>query len=371
MQRVAIINSRQALRPTGASDWLRATIKAVETFAFEGNSAFLASLGEITYELTLFHLVKAGVEVEIILTTDQLKKYADSENELKRFLEFEFGLSPEKLRVVCIAGNQNVSENQAHVRDLEILKRANIVAPVSIRPRGFWDERLKNCGATRSKVDRRFGTSYKKAHTQVKQDYYNQAINLNAERLLEGHLIHWTRTSNHHWPGEKRRDFYQALSEARELYPRSAYATIEQILRQRLVRGSARHMFAGIAMVSATSASLTESVALMKYRTRYREMTFEPFAIAIPVDVAKKLGAAEAAYCSANNFARLSSEDKLYAHSSGASDANWAKEKEWRIRGDIDLKPIWNELIVLTENQEQADNIEESFGVKTLSVFED
>jgi hypothetical protein len=370
MQRIAIINSRQSLRPTGASAWVEATEHAITALTTQGDYVFLASLGEVTFELTLFHLSNAGAEVEIALTTNQLKEYARDEDSLKQYLVSEYRLSAERLRIIRIDSHAPTTMGSSHARDLELLSRADIITPISIRQGGFWSERLESSAALSAKVDSQFEVPYEKERTRIKQSFAGYNINPATARRLDGHLIHWSRTTNRPWPGETRYEYYRALNEAREIYPRSAYVTIQRILDERRVSSSARHLSERIAMVSLTSASLAESVGLMQYRARYREMTFEPYAIAIPVETARRLGARKVAYHTSGDFAKLSIEDKLFAHSRGADGSNWAKEKEWRIRGDADLASVWRELVVLTETREQASRIDEKFGVETLTVFD-
>ncbi len=370
MQRVAIINSRQALRPTGASEWLRATIAAIATLTNKNNYIFLSSLGEITYELTLNSLSRVGATVEVVVTVEQLKKYADDEESLERYLFDEFKLPSEHLRLLTVEVDESKKVNSQHLRDHEILFRADVIVPISIRPGGFWDTEISANSALSAKVDSRFKVPYQSNSTTIKERYDNRQLNPKTALRLDKCLVHWTRTTNHHWPGEKRWEFLDALAEAHNTYPRSALCTLQRILVEKRIRGSARHMPNSTAMVSLTSGSLTESVSLMKYRARYREMTIEPFAIALPLEAAKGLGASQVTYYTPPEMTLLSQKEKLFAHSTGVSDTDWKKEKEWRVLGDVDLTSVWNELLILTENEIQANKIKELFGLEALPVFE-
>ncbi len=378
MQHIAIINSRQALRPTGASGWLQATSDAIRTLATDSNCVFIASLDEMTYEMTLYQLAQAGVTIEIILTKNQMKKCAEDEESLNRYLASEFKLQTKRTRILIIEDDETQKSNSSHIRDKAILQRADMIIPISIRSKGFWEAELSGAAHRSTKVDQRFRVPYKKIQTTIKQNYENHQIDLDTAAYLENYLIHWTRTSNHPWPSEKRWEFYRDLSNAQTSYPRSAFFTLQRILSEKRIRGSARHMPNSTAMVSLTAASLFESVSLMKYRARYREMTIEPFAIAIPHEFAVSVGARRIKYCSTTEMKSFSREEKLFTHSNGRTKlsdsekskvAAWEKEQEWRVLGDIDLKSVWSEIVVLTESQTQADEIEKVFGLKTLTVF--
>ncbi len=369
MQRVALINSRQALRPTGRDKWIQATLRAVDALSAESNYRFLASLGETTYELALYEICRTKSHIEIILTTGQLQAVANSEEDLRNILADEFNLPSERMSFTCVETGEESAKQAPHLRDAEVLRRADIVVPVSIRPGGFWDIQLADSASLSGKIDNRFRVPYQKSHTRIKQSFVErQPLTTTASRL-ENYLIHWTRATNGPWPGERRCEYYRAICDSEHTYPRSALATLERILTEKRIRGSSRHMPQGAAMVSLTSASLAESISLMKYRARYREMTIEPYAIALPSGIAEQSGIQQVTYLGTEELSQLSDAERLFAHAAGAERTDWKREKEWRSYGDLDLSPLWDDLIVLTENDEQAHRITKNYGLDAYAVF--
>jgi len=369
MQHVAIINSRQALRPTGRDEWIQATLRAVHTLRTESNYRFLASLGETTYELTLYEICRMKSHAEIVLTTGQLQALANSKETLRNILADEFNLSSERMSFRCLETRQESSKQAQHLRDAEILRRADIVVPVSIRPGGFWDTQLADSASLAGRIDNRFRVPYQKSHTRIKQSFVERRPLAATARRLENYLIHWTRTANGPWPGERRSEYYRAICDSEQAYPRSSLATLERILAEKRIRGSSRHMPQGAAMVSLTSASLAESIALMKYRARYREMTIEPYAIALPSGLAKQSGIRQVTYLAEQELSQLSDTERLFAHAVGAEKTDWKREKEWRADGDLDLSPVWSDLIVLTESDEQARRITKDYRLDAYATF--
>jgi len=372
MQRVAILNSRQALRPTGSDSWALATLQAVNTLNTESDYTFLSSLGEASYELALSAISETDAAVEIILTHSQMKRFAESETELRGFLAKEFCLPAKRVSIVIAGDNREDTEHAPHIRDEALLKHADIVAPVSIRPGGFWERQLSTVSVTTATtIDNRFRVTYQKKHHKIKQSYVARKPDMTTARRLRGYVIHWTRATNHPWPGERRCDYYHAICAATDTYPRSALATLERILTEKRIRGSGRHMPQGEAMVGLTSATLEESIALMKYRARYREMTIEPYAVSLPLAVARQVGVRQVRYVAKDALATLTKDGQLFAHAVGGAGTDWQREKEWRMRGDLDLAPVWSELLVLTKTRSQARTITAKYGLETCSVFED
>lgn len=366
---VTLINSRQSLRPYGGSPWVQATVRAIAELSDDSELTFACACGAPPADLTLTVLAQRGARTLLVYSDYQLRRLGAREADLPEFICAEYDAAPTTLCVTAAAPERSEIITERHHCDLSLLSISDRIYPISIRPGGFFAERLKRDARFIEKTDWRFSVPYENRREAIKRNYQLQTINPAAAKAVAGSVIHWTRTSATPAPDETRGAFYRELLGAATEYPRSAYHILRRILSERRLRASRRHAPAGAALLAFTETCLEKSVHLMKYRARYREMTFEPFGIALPLRLTQQSDLHPVRYCSPTEYATLSAAERLFAHREGAAQTNWRAEREWRRNGDLDLTPLVDHITVLTENAAQAETLSRDCGVRAYAVF--
>lgn len=360
MPEIALLHSRQRLRPSGADEWVRATVRTVDELAANPENRFLCSVGSPGFDLTLSLIAKHNNSLSLI--------YAGAEP--LELVCAQYGISPARIVSAQRLNVDRCSLSGARLRDEMILQIADRLFPISLRPGGFFDSRISEEAALERKVDCCYRVGYKRPLSAIKIDYSGQTINQQTALALNSHLIHWTKTTNTNWPSETVGDFYRALA-ASDNYPRSALATLRRIAGERLLRKSNRHMPTDTHAVGFTAAGVADAIELMNYRGRDNQMSFEPYGVALPLALAERCGIQPVRYVENSALRRLSPEQKKTAHALGSGSLRWDVECEWRTLGDLDLRQIWDQLVWLTPTEKEAKALRSECSLNARSVFSD
>jgi hypothetical protein len=175
---------------------------------------------------------------------------------------------------------------------------------------------------------------------------------------------------HHPWPGEAASDFYQAIVDSGCHYPRSALETLIRILSEHTIRASKRHMPGNICAVSFSSLGLAEAVKLMRWRARYREMTFEPYGIGIKQTAAGKAGINKVYYGNPEMVAYLEPDERPYFQSLGLI-GDWEKESEYRHLGSLDLRQFDpSDIMAIVKSRHEIEKVQRIFDGKVLALFD-
>ena len=104
------------------------------------------------------------------------------------------------------------------------------------------------------------------------------------------------------------------------------------------------------------------------WRARYREMSFEPYGIGIEYEHARLNKVEPVQYISPGT--KVPSDTPAWLGQSIGAVGDWRAEKEYRHRGDFDLRRIpHDKLIVVTYKADQAKLVEEKTGIRTVSIL--
>ncbi len=328
---VLILNSAHSKYPIGTDPWIQATKKAVNSLAGQPVK-MLSSTEPVMWDIVTVLAGKNGMEIILIVNA---RNDREGQKEFKRLIR-EFALDKNRTSPLYLGESAvNQPKKLWIIRDNLALKTADVVYPVSIRPGGKLDNLLLNSNIN-AEVRNDFRIDWLKKKETEKRLVYDFS-DLMVNPFPEGEwLVHWTRSSQGSWPGEKAWEYYRDLFENPHTYVRSARETLIKILTERLIRGSSWKLPGGVKAVSLTSLAPDEAVPLMRWRKRFVMYSFEPYGVAIKRDILVLMGARKVQY--EKPYAG-SSSDKLFVQSPGEK-GNWTKEKEWRIRGDLRLNTI-------------------------------
>jgi hypothetical protein len=328
---VLVLNSAHGKYPVGSEGWIQATRTAVRDLAASGE-VFICSTEPIPWDLTACLAGASGSRIILIVKT------AAGEHGSREFARIrdDLSLSPDRTEPLFL--DDSYSLTPAHpkdlwqVRDRIALNVADAIYPVSIRPGG----RLENLMREPSFVEK-IRSGHRIPWTPLG---YIPRYTLTGRPWrplpLGEWLIHWTRACQGKWPGETTGDFFRDLLKDDTVYVRSAAETLARIVTEGRIRGSAWKVRGGAPVAAFTSLSPGDAVELMRWRKRYVRFSFEPYGIAVRKEELVKNGAGEVRYARNGEGPY---EPDLFLHAPGEGD-RWAREREWRIAGDFDLRSI-------------------------------
>lgn len=332
-KKAAIINSRQALRPGGDDLWIARSREAVAD-AVGHDFEIIASVGMNAWEIPLYFASRAEARLILVVPLNQ----DDDPEAVQNYYCRQFHIEPGKIRFHFLTlprGNARKSIFQKE-RDLAVIRMADILYPVSIRPDGNLEsliEEQENRGVT---IAREFQTDYDSRSSECKVTIDRERLSPHVDRLLDNYLIHWTRGRSTPWPDETSYQFYEDIIHARDDYPRSAPDTLMRILRGRKIIASPRHLRKGLRAVSFTGTAPLRAVGLMRWRARYQEMSLEPYGVAVEKQAALDVGVRKVLYGDAAMSLNLERADRDYFQNVG-KEGYWLPEEEYRFIGDFDL----------------------------------
>ena len=107
----------------------------------------------------------------------------------------------------------------------------------------------------------------------------------------------------------------------------------------------------------------------MKWRARYRQMSFEPFGIGIEKNYAMAHGIKEVRYYQPSREKQLDGQDNWWWQSVGRK-ADWRIENEFRHKGDFDFSKVpEDKRLIFCHYKRQASLIQNQTGLKAMSFY--
>ena len=287
MKYAAILLSRQPLRPTGLTPWVRQSLAAARWIKDNG-LGLISSTGMQTWELITTLASDLKIPLRLVVA-------ADSEEAFLRGCDqaiSEFNLYPTRTEFVpCFAADAQANSALA-ARDDLVVKMADVLVPVSCRPSGRMAVKLAEAEQSGREIHPEFAVTYSNKRVALKYELSGYSLNPALDSLEGKYLIHWTRGTSSPWPQERRISFYRDIIQS-DLWPRSALNTLTRITKTKMILSSDRHMPGGIATVSFSSLAPKEVMPLMRWRARYGEMSFEPYGIGIDRRIGCEIGIRE------------------------------------------------------------------------------
>ncbi|MEA3297127.1 MAG: hypothetical protein U9R56_04620 [candidate division Zixibacteria bacterium] len=361
----AILLSRQPLRPTGVTPWVRQTVAAVRWLKNQG-FAVVTSTGMQTWELITALSAHEGLSQKIVIPAVDDDEY----DSIRRLTAEQFDLRDSHVEYVPLqVMNNDISRHDLMLqRDMTVIDESNLLVPVSIRDGGHMDQLLEKVHLDGKPVEQSFQVKYKKRDAPLA--YNLSADNLNRDIIDTGdkYLTHWTRTANSAWPTERTADYYLAITES-DVYPRNAPATLLNIISGKRITASARHMPGNIPTVSFSGLPPKELIPLIRWRARFSQMSFEPYGIGIEKEEAVRCGVQPVRYYNTNGN-RNSRQSQSWLWQSVGQKSDWRQEREYRHKGDFDLAGIpTDKLVCFCHHQREAERITNYTGLRAISFI--
>ena len=357
----AILLSRQPRRPHGGLPWVRHTVEAI-TWLRKGGYHLVSSVGLQTWELVTAAGSLAGIPQTVYLPCADTASFERN----RAACAAAYGLESGRDRILAIIrdGTDRKARELMARRDQTIVAAADLLLPVSVRPGGF----MARAAETPAKQVRRdFETAYHKRATPLRYEIDPRRLHPAVDDLDTEYLFHWTRSSPGPWPTERPLDYYRDVIHS-DRYPRTAFDTLANIFMTGRLCGSGRHLPKKVKAVAFSGLRPREAVPLMRWRARYGEMSFEPYAIGIERKWAESHGILPVAYYDPSAGEQPDASIRWRAQSVGRR-TDWRHEEEYRHAGDLLLSEVpADKLIVLCRTGREAAVLERRINRKTLPL---
>ncbi|MFQ5453802.1 MAG: hypothetical protein ACE5D6_06410, partial [Candidatus Zixiibacteriota bacterium] len=195
-------------------------------------------------------------------------------------------------------------------------------------------------------------------------------LNPELKDISQNYLIHWTRTANTAWATERLLDYYQAVMQS-DRYPRSAYDSLLNIISNKFIKASPKNMPNKIPVVSFSEQTVSEMVNLMRWRSRYKQMSFEPYGIGIEKKTAFNMAIRPVKYHNKKEYLLNNKENNYrWLSQSSGEKSDWRAEQEYRHKGDFMLTNIpLDKMILICHTEEEAERISTHTSIRAISFI--
>jgi hypothetical protein len=356
----AVILSRQQIRPSLKNSWVKNSVEAIKWLK-KNNYSIVSSIGMSTWELVTSLAVEYSLPLQLVLPcTDEINF-----NQQIDYYSYEFNLIEHQVEYIPLLNNENSDTNIWQQRDNYILNTADLILPVSIRKNGFFDKVITTTQFN-DIINNKFVTNYEKKTSIHSYQITKAELNPDLEKLESDYICHWTRTSNSKWQDESLFDYYKDISNSEE-YPRSAFNTLKRIVLNNTILSSSKNIEEQQSVVSFSGCSPVQMLPLIRWRSRYKQMSFEPYGIGIEKEDALSVGITPVSYYDRNKQLNHKEIPSWQKQSNGVK-SDWTKEDEYRYNGDFDLSLIPDDnKIVICRYKKEADELSQLTGLKSIS----
>lgn len=363
---VAIILSRQCLRPSLSKFWVRKLSEAVRSLKRE-KLTLISSAGSRNWEIITACAVLNSVPLRLLIPVSGISSFELLKSKISR----QFCLSAGRVtfdKINYQNSNDLTPLQLAGIRDESIIDQADILIPVSVRPGGNMSKLLSKSEADGKTIVREFETAYEKKKSKLAYQIDSSALSNKIKSLDESYLIHWTRATNRRWPDENKLDFYRMIFGS-DKYRRTAFDTLRQILSGQAIIASSKNMPSNVKTVCFSGLVPQEAIRLMKWRARYCQMSFEPFGIGIERNYAMAHGIKEVRYYQPSQEKPIDGQDHWWWQSAGMK-TDWRNEKEFRHKGDFDFSTVpEDKRLIFCHHKRQASFIKKQTGLRAMSFY--
>jgi hypothetical protein len=358
----AILLSRQPLRPCSLTPWVQQTLNAVQWIK-ENHFCLFTSIGMQTWEFLIYLGQSRKIEQIVLIPASNEDEY----NMLKEFTIDQFSLdrSLVQFRAIMSPPGDDQCRNLLYERDFLAVFESDVLVPVSIRAKGHMEKLIQQkINKNQAIVNLQFQIEYQKRRVPLAYKIKRDKVPSETINIRDRYIIHWTRSSNGPWPSEKKHEYFSAVTGS-EAYPRNAFHTLQNIIKTGKIIASSAHMPKGFPTVSFSGLAPDKILPLMKWRSRYCRMAFEPYGIGIEKTTAMQLGIVPVKYYRKGEYPKDTIPWQLQ---SMGMKTDWQQEMEYRYPGDFSLWDInHDKILCFCHTRDEAEIIEKLFGIKTYS----
>jgi hypothetical protein len=172
------------------------------------------------------------------------------------------------------------------------------------------------------------------------------------------YLVHCTRGRTGPLPEESEQSFRQRVWSHPHEIVWHPLETLGHICREGRLRGTASITRTAERCVSFSAVPLVPLLKCRTFRSHLGRWDWEPYGLLILREALQAIGAQEVIYGDESDYQRLDSRQRPYfqpRRRKGMTQQVWSEEREWRILGDVDLRLLpSNSVMVFVRTQIEA-----------------
>jgi len=153
-------------------------------------------------------------------------------------------------------------------------------------------------------------------------------------------LVHCTRGCSGPWPGETQRQYQDSILLGQsEHAQRRPLDTLCRIIGSEMLLASAVVTSPKYPVVCWSAVPLLSLLDRRCFRSHVQRWDYEPYGIAVRLEVAKRLGCQPVIYGQPRDRKKLAAGNQFLFQPIGKTN-DWRREQEWRMRGNLDLSAL-------------------------------
>ncbi|UCE65413.1 MAG: hypothetical protein JSU85_11140 [Candidatus Zixiibacteriota bacterium] len=357
----AVLNSSQSKTPCGDDSWVKGSIAAVKNL-IELGYTIVTSLYLNTWEIPVYLVSEYGGSQIIVSPVSG----EDLGYNIYYKTVDQFKLDRNKTAMVFIKSEADSKKPKStwFNRDLAVAQIADLLVPVSIRPRGKLEKLLSE---TNKEIESKFRIDY--AKPLIKPPKYDFGKTVSPEGDWD-YITHWTRTHHGPWPGESKYDFYRRMVNSESEYPNNAFNSLKNMIQTKKIYASSERIRKSIRCIGFSDLKPESMLKWMRWLPKRVGWNFEPYGIAIKKEAADKAGMRQVIYGDDELYEKLPENDRPYFQSKGKKDVDWSQESEWRKIGDLNIKYMpEKELALMVWRKTEAQELSKITDIKSIFLY--
>lgn len=165
------------------------------------------------------------------------------------------------------------------------------------------------------------------------------------------YLVHCTRATIGPLPGESEHSFRIRVWSQQEAIAWQPLETLAYICREGRLRATSTITRTDVRCVSFSAVPLVPLLKRRIFRSHLSRWDWEPYGLLVRRDALQQYGARQVIYGNDADFGKLTNSDKpffqpLLRRTSKSPEA-WSEEREWRVAGDVHLRALPVDSVVL------------------------
>ncbi len=363
---VSILNSRKSRCVKPNDDWLLRTRTALNE-ALKKKATLVSSIGIMHYDV----VTAACKGSNLIVVCESLSQIMNMTGSQTRLFERYSGIvDMEKtlfISAACLT-QQTSRQESAFMRDRLVGSLSDMIYSINVKPGGnmstvLSEARSRNVPLGRIEANHVEGLVANKDReiipNEVCEPLSMQRFKLKkffsvvmgawvispSEDLKwlefgDEALFHYTRSCHGPWPGQSYHEYITSLLAGRPESSHSAFETILRIALEQRIRASGAMIRGNFPVVSFTEVPPNELEKIRIWRTGVYRWTLEPYGLVIKRITLALKGGRRVHYGSLDSHQSLQDDEKHLFQISRTGKYDWSREKEWRIKGDLDIKEL-------------------------------
>jgi len=195
----------------------------------------------------------------------------------------------------------------------------------------------------------------------------NAPVSTDPQSVQPSYLYHYTRACPGPWPGQTQAQYWRSLIHDEPHAAHSGFDTLCRILEEKLIRAASRFIRGKERVVCFSELPPARLSSLARWRRGLTRWAVEPYGVGIELAALSDYGAKPVQYGTDEDFSKLPADQKYLFQARRGRYVFWDVEREWRVKGNVDLSLVPNErIVIVVADHAEKEVIQSRFGLRTV-----